>query len=287
MSLEGSTTETIRGIGLKGILFMRAILEIKNLRLWRENPILQDITWTLKKGEHWVILGPNGSGKSSLLGALTGYVTPSSGEITVLGQTYGQSDWRELRKKVGIVSTVLHSMIQPDETALKLVVSGKEAMINHWGKIPEAELKYARRILKQIHASHLEDRTWVQLSQGERQRILIGRALMADYKILILDEPCAGMDLVSKENFLNFLSLLIHKKNFPTLILVTHHVEEIIPIFKNVLLLKNGKVCAFGKKTEVLNSKSLSKAFDCKITVQKKSERYQAHISGKRKQTIC
>ena len=263
------------------------ILEIKNLRLWRENPILEDISWTLSKGEHWVIFGPNGSGKSSLLGALTGYVTPSSGEITVLGQTYGQSDWRELRKKVGIVSTVLHSMIQLDETALKLVLSGKEAIINYWGKIPEAELKKARNILKLIHASHLEERTWVQLSQGERQRILIGRALMADYKILILDEPCAGMDLVSKENFLNFLTLLIRKKNFPTLILVTHHVEEIIPIFKNVLLLKNGKVCASGKKTEVLNSKSLSKAFDCKIAVRKKSDRYQAHISGKRKKTVC
>lgn len=263
------------------------ILEVKHLRLWRENPILEDLSWTLKKGEHWVILGPNGSGKSSLLAALTGYVTPSSGDITVLGQTYGKSDWRELRKKVGIVSTVLHSMIQQDESALKLVLSGKEAMINYWGKIPELALKKVRNILKQIHASHLEDRTWIQLSQGERQRILIGRALMADYKILILDEPCAGMDLVSKENFLNFLNSLIRKKNFPTLILVTHHVEEIIPIFKNVLLLKDGKVCASGEKTEVLNSKFLSKAFDCKISVQKKSLRYHAKISGKPKKTIC
>ncbi len=263
------------------------ILDIKNLRLWRENPILEGISWTLRKGEHWVILGPNGSGKSSLLGALTGYVTPSSGEITVLDQSYGQSDWRELRKKVGIVSTVLHSMIQQDESALKLVLSGKEAMINYWGKIPDIELKKARSILKQIHADHLEDRTWIQLSQGERQRILIGRALMADYKILILDEPCAGMDLVSKENFLHFLGLLIRKKNFPTLILVTHHVEEIIPLFKNVLLLKEGKVCASGKKTEILNSKFLSKAFGCKISVQNKSGRYRAKISGKLRKTIC
>lgn len=259
------------------------ILQVANLCVWRKIPILQNISWTIKRGEHWVILGPNGSGKSTLLGTLTGYLTPSSGTMTVLGHTYGQSDWRELRKKVGIVSTVIHSMIQPDETALKLVLSGKEAMINHWGKIPPEDFQEAQKILKQIQGSHLADRNWIELSQGERQRILIGRALMADYQILILDEPCAGMDLVARENFLNFLEKWVQKKNFPALVLVTHHVEEISPVFKNILLLGDGKVLASGPKEKILNSLLLSKAFKSKIRVEKKSGRYQARVLDKTK----
>ncbi len=252
------------------------ILELKKLCVWREIPILKNISWKINRGEHWVVLGPNGSGKSTLLGALTGYITPSSGEMTVLDHTYGQSDWRALRKKVGIVSTVIHSMIQADETALNLVISGKEAMINYWGKISTKDIQKAKKILKQMKAQHLEKRTWIQLSQGERQRILIGRALMADYQILILDEPCAGMDLVAKENFLKFLDQLIQQKNFPTLILVTHHVEEISPSFKQLLILKNGQVLASGKKEKILNSANLTKAFQNKISVKKKSGRFQA-----------
>ena len=259
------------------------IIEIKHLKLWREQAILQDLNWIFHAEEHWVILGPNGSGKSTLLGALTGYVTPSSGKLIVLDQTYGQSDWRELRKKVGLVSTVIHSMIQADETAFKLVLSGKEATINHWGKIPEKDLKEAKSILKKIKASHLQERTWIQLSQGERQRVLIGRALMADYKILILDEPCAGLDLVAREKFLRFLAELASSRKAPALIFVTHHVEEIIPIFQNVLLLKNGKVLASGKKEKILTSALLSETFGCKILLQKQLNRYQVKISKKAK----
>lgn len=259
------------------------ILEIKNLSVWREVPILENISWKIHKGEHWVILGPNGSGKSTLLGSLTGYITPSSGEMTVLDQTYGQSDWQELRKKVGIVSTVIHSMIHPDESALHLVLSGQEAMINYWGKIPDKILQKAKKILKQMNTLHLAERSWIQLSQGERQRILIGRALMAHYQILILDEPCAGMDLVAKEHFLHFLDELIHQKNFPTLLLVTHHVEEISPSFKNILVLSQGKVLASGRKEKILNSPLLSKAFKSKIKVEKKSGRYQARVLDKTK----
>ncbi len=259
------------------------IIEIKHLKLWREQAILQDLNWIFHAGEHWVILGPNGSGKSTLLGALTGYVTPSSGKLTVLDQTYGQSDWRELRKKVGLVSTVIHSMIQADETALKLVLSGKEAMINHWGKISKEDLKKAKSILKKIKATHLAERTWIQLSQGERQRILIGRALMADYKILILDEPCAGLDLVAREEFLNFLNELVSSQKPPTLILVTHHVEEIPKNFTHILLLSKGKVAAAGKKREILTTKNLSKAFGHSIRVKEKNKRYTASLNAKGK----
>ncbi len=254
----------------------KKILELKDLSVWRGIPILQSISWKIKKGDHWVILGANGSGKSTLLGALTAYITPTSGEMTILNQSYGKTDWRELRKKVGMVSTVIHSMIQPEESALKLVLSGKDAMINYWGKISSKDLKKARGILRQISASHLEERTWAELSQGERQRILIGRAFMANYKILILDEPCAGMDLAAREHFLKFLGTLLQRKKTPTFLFVTHHIEEIIPSMNKVLLLHQGKVFLQGDKSKILNAKNLSTLFGEKIKVEKKNQRYYA-----------
>lgn len=262
------------------------ILEVKDLCVWRENPILQDIAWKVEKGQHWVILGPNGSGKTSLLSALTAYLSPSSGEIHLLGKKYGETDWREHRKQVGIVSASVEQMIRDEETALKAVASGKSAVINYWGAPSEADSKRARKILKDVECGYLEERPWGYLSQGERQRVLIGRALMADFKLLILDEPCAGLDLVAREHFLAFLEKLAKKKDSPTLILVTHHVEEILPSFGHILLLKKGRTLACGKKGEILNSKLLSEAFGEKIRVESQSKRYSAKVAGKSSKVI-
>lgn len=256
---------------------IKPILQIKNLSIHREVPILQSIDWTIYPKEHWVLLGANGSGKTSLLGALTAYMTPSSGEIEILGKHYGQTDWRELRKKMGLVSSSLQQMIREDEMALHVIVSGKEAMVNYWGKPTPKEIKQGKKILKEVEAEKLEQREWGYLSQGERQRVLIGRALMANPKILILDEPCAGLDLVAREHFLNFLNHLANKKNAPTLILVTHHLEEIMPAFTHLLVLKNGKVLASGRKA-VLNSKLISNAFHAKIKVKRSKNRFCAVV---------
>src|SRR5579859_5172621 len=149
------------------------VLTVNHLRIERSGTIiLDDISWQVNPGQHWVILGANGSGKTSLLSALTGYFMPTAGEISVLGETYGRSDWRELRKKIGLVSSSIRQMMADDEPALYTVASGKYAMIDFWGRISHSEKTQARRLLRQVECEYLADRPWQVLSQGERQRVL-------------------------------------------------------------------------------------------------------------------
>jgi iron complex transport system ATP-binding protein len=227
---------------------IKPILEISNLRVQRSDTLILDgVDWRVECGQHWVILGANGSGKTSLLSALTGYLMPTTGEISLLGQNYGRSDWRELRKKIGLVSSSVRQMMADEEPALETIASGKYAMIDFWGRVPRAEKVQALKLLRQVECGYLAERPWRVLSQGERQRVLIGRALMAKPRVLILDESCAELDPAAREHFLQFIQWLGAQKNSPTLILVTHHVEEIMPVFSHVLILKNGKVLATGK----------------------------------------
>jgi iron complex transport system ATP-binding protein len=258
---------------------MSHILSVSALGITREGTtIIDQITWSVRKGEHWVILGANGSGKTSLLSALTGYLTPTTGEVEVLGQRYGASDWRELRRAIGIVSSSVRQMMHDDEPALESVISGKFAMIDFWGKSSARDRAEATRILGQVECAHLAGRPWRVLSQGERQRVLIGRALMARPRLLILDEPCAGLDPVSREHFLQFIQRLGSRRNSPALILVTHHVEEIMPIFSHVLLLKSGRVLASGPRQSVLATRQLGETFGARVTLRRLAGRYQLAI---------
>jgi len=254
---------------------MQVILEISDLSIQRgATSILSDISWRIVRGQHWAILGANGSGKTSLLSALTGYLTPTAGEVVLLGRRYGRFDWRELRKRIGLVSSSLRQMMANDEPALESVISGKYALIDFRGGYTAADRTRALRLLRQAECEQLAERPWGFLSQGERQRVLIGRALMANPRLFILDEPCAGLDPVAREHFLGFLERLGRSKASPTLVLVTHHIEEIMPAFSHALLLRNGRALAQGKKDDVLTSKLLSRAFDTQIQVRKKSARY-------------
>jgi iron complex transport system ATP-binding protein len=241
--------------------------------------ILDDISWRVEPGQHWAILGANGSGKTSLLSALTGYFMPTTGEIAVLGRRFGQTDWRELRKHIGLVSSSIRQLMADDEPALETVVSGRRAMIDFWGRVSRADRARGMRLLRQIECAYLAERPWLFLSQGERQRVLIGRALMASPRLLILDEPCAGLDPAAREHFLQFLQRLGQRRDAPTLVLVTHHVEEIMPVFSHVLILKAGKVLAAGKKKPTLNAASLSAAFKALIRLTKKSGRYSLTVT--------
>jgi iron complex transport system ATP-binding protein len=261
---------------------VKPILEVSNLRIQRgETVILDDVTWRVERGEHWVILGANGSGKTSLLSALTGYLMPTAGEIFLLGKKYGRADWRELRKKIGIVSSSVRQMMADEEPALETVVSGKYAMIDFWGKMSRTVRTRALKILQQIDCAPLASRPWRVLSQGERQRVLIGRALMATPRVLILDEPCAGLDPAAREHFLQFLQKLGQSKNAPTLVFVTHHVEEIMPLFSRVLVLKAGGVLAAGNKDTVLNSKNLSRTFGARMQLLRTGNRYALKVTAK------
>jgi iron complex transport system ATP-binding protein len=259
---------------------VKTILEISNLRIQRDGVvILDDVSWRVERGQHWAILGANGSGKTSLLSALTGYLMPTAGEILLLGKIYGQSDWRELRKKIGLVSSSVRQMMADDEPALETVASGKYAMIDFRGRLTSGEKSRARKLLKQVDGEHLAERPWRVLSQGERQRVLISRALMAKPRVLILDEPCAGLDPAAREHFLQFIQRLGSKKNSPTLVLVTHHVEEIMPFFSHLLVLKDGKVLTAGKKSSVLKAELLSKAFAARLRLGKLKNRYLLNVS--------
>jgi iron complex transport system ATP-binding protein len=255
------------------------IIKLRNVTVQRGNmTILDHINWTVKKGQHWVILGANGSGKTSLLNILTAYLTVSRGEFELLGYKYGTTDWRELRKKIGLISDSVYQRIANSETCIEAIVSGKHAMINYWGEISNEEYERALEILRQIECEHLEGRIWGNLSQGEKQRILIGRALMADLNLLILDEPCAGLDPVARENFLAFVDRLARNKVDLVLLFVTHHVEEIMPLFSHVLIMKDGKIIASGEKKKALNSSVLSRAFNANIKLNSKDSRYSMTI---------
>ena len=260
----------------------RPTLAVAHLSIRRgDTLILDNLSWRVERGQHWVILGANGSGKTSLLSALAGYLMPTGGEIEVLGEHYGQTDWRELRKRIGLVSSSIRQLIADAEPALETVVSGKYAMIDLWGRVKAADRARGLRILKQIECAHLSERPWLYLSQGERQRVLIGRALMAHPRLLILDEPCAGLDPVAREHFLQFLQRLGRRKAAPALVLVTHHVEEIMPVFSHVLILQAGRRLAAGKKQIVLDSPQLSSAFGAPIKLRKVKGRYTLFVAPK------
>lgn len=250
------------------------VVEVSGLTINRDGILILDrVDWRVGKGEHWVILGANGSGKSSLLSALTGYLVPSGGEIRLLGEVYGESDWRELRKCVGLVSSSLSGKFSGEDTALETVLTGKSAMIEHWGRVSKRDRERAMAMLGRAGCLSLAKRPWRVLSQGERQRVLIARALMPGPALLILDEPCAGLDPVARAEFLEFLGDLVVAESSPTVVLVTHHVEEIGPAFSHVLLLRRGEVLAAGPRRKILTSRLLTLTFASPVRLREESGR--------------
>jgi iron complex transport system ATP-binding protein len=254
------------------------VFEVNDLRVEREAVILHDLSWRVERGQHWAVLGANGSGKTSLLSAVTGYLIPTRGTIRIGADTFGTTDWREVRQAVGLVSSSLGHHIEPAQTAGDVVLSGRDAQINFWGRVGPKEAAQARRILRRVRALHLINRPWRVLSQGERQRVLIGRALMARLRILFLDEPAAGLDPVAREDFLHFLSELAKHPHAPTLVLVTHHVEEIMPVFSHVLILKDARVMAQGPKKRALTSAALTAAFGVPARLRQRRGRYTLEL---------
>ena len=270
------------------------VLEVSHLRIERGRKIiLHDISWRVERGQHWAILGPNGCGKTSLLRALTAYMTPTRGTLDLLGHRFGQTDWRDLRTHIGLVTSAVHHLIPPAEPAIETVISGKYAQLDLWGAISRGDRRRARLILRTIDAADLAEREWVLLSQGERQRILVGRALMARPRLLILDEPCAGLDPVAREQFLRFLSGLARQANpragrpaGPTLVLVTHHLEEISPLFSHVLVMRAGRVVAAGPRRAVLTARVLASAFGARVRLALRGGRWQAWFAPHRRQAF-
>lgn len=261
---------------------MKPILSVDGLSLRRgKTTILNDVSWQVNPGEHWAIIGPNGCGKTSLLRTLTGYLSATSGEISLLGRRYGETDWRDLRLHIGIVTSALQQSIPPAETALETVMSGKFAQLDLWAKTTAGEARAGSRLLAQVGLLHLAERAWLYLSQGERQRVLIARALMAKPRLMILDEPCAGLDPVARDDFLQFLDQVARLRSGPALVLVTHHVEEIGPAFTHVLLLRAGNVVDAGLREKILTNRRLSETFGHPVKLLRRGDRLTLRVASR------
>lgn len=264
----------------------KTILEMDEISVRRgKHTILDGVQFSVESGQNWVILGGNGSGKTSLLNVLMGYLVSTTGKVQMAGRAEAAKNpslnWDDWRKRIGFVSNALARRIEPDETAVEIALSGRHAMLNYWLQKDDdaATFREAEETLAQVGLADKRTHSWAILSHGERQRALIARALMAkNLEMLILDEPCAGLDPVARENFLQFLEELVQQKSFQSLLLVTHHVEEIIPSITHALVLGKGRVIAQGKKEQVLHSKTLSEAFGGKVELRLQNGRYHLYF---------
>ncbi len=255
------------------------VLDVRNVFFRRgRREILRDVSWSVARGQHWCILGPNGCGKTTLINVITGYDSPTAGSVAVSGSQYGECDWREVRKKVGLVTSVLGVMLEDGEPVPDVVASGRDAKLNLIERVPAAVRRQALSLLEEVGCGHLADSRWGVLSQGERQKALICRSLMAAFDVLILDEPCAGLDPVAREHFLSWMQRLAARRNAPSLVMVTHHVEEILPCMSHVLMLKDGVVAAAGEKKRLLTSRSLASLYGARLILGKTADRYQMRL---------
>lgn len=251
-----------------GLIHLKDVTVIRNRKV-----LLKDITWDVKKGEHWSILGLNGSGKTTLLNVINGYIFPTSGTVEVLGQVFGKTYIPDLRKEIGYISSSLQLQLKEYEEVLSIVLSGKFASIGLYEAVEKKDVERGLQYLKLLQCEHLQSERYGILSQGERQRVLIARALMAEPKILILDEPCNGLDLLTREELLHIIEKISSQENAPTMIYVTHHVEEILPCFTKTLLLKKGQVFAKGDSSQLLTEQMLSNFYDHPVSIQKEQNR--------------
>lgn len=233
-----------------------------------DTPILKEISWDIQSGEHWCLLGLNGSGKSTILQLLNGYIWPTSGEIEVLGKKFGTYDLRQLRKEIGLVSSSLQQQLRGNDTALDIVLSGKHASLSLYEPTIQAEVEQAKALLEQFGCAHLQHRNYQVLSQGERQRILLARALMASPRLLILDEPTTGLDFIAREQLLQYVDAMAKHPNAPTIIYVTHHIEEILHCFTHTLLLKDGSIFDSGRTCDMLVPELLSLFFGVPVQLE-------------------
>lgn len=253
---------------------MPTAIELHNVS-WRrgEQTILQRIDWVVEQGQHWAVLGLNGSGKTSILNMINGYMWPTSGEISVLGRRFGTVDLRELRKSIGWVSSSLQEKIRPNEQALDIVISGRHASIGLYAEIESEDRCKAQRLMEDLGCAHLLGRAYQTCSQGEKQKLLIARALMASPKLLILDEASNGLDFISREALLQSIDRLAARSDAPTLLLVTHHTEEISAVFSHSLLIRRGEIFARGRSEDVLTEEKLSEFFEMPVAVERRGGR--------------
>ncbi|MBN1124078.1 MAG: ABC transporter ATP-binding protein [Sedimentisphaerales bacterium] len=258
---------TMPVVHLEGVSFER-----------KKRPILSNISWTIEPDQHWALLGANGSGKTSLLKILTGYEWPAQGIVEVLGHRLGECHLGRLRRTIGWVSSALTTQLPGRNRTIDIVVSGMDASLGLYRSFEKAEYDRAYTTLSAIGAECYAEQQYETLSQGEQQRALIARAMINRPRLLILDEPCVGLDPAARHQFLADLSQLAGNQDCPGIVYVTHHIEEIGPWIDQVMVLKGGRILNRGPAKQVLSGEVLSRAFDCVCQVERIQGQYQMWI---------
>ncbi|MDI4645637.1 ABC transporter ATP-binding protein [Cohnella hashimotonis] len=243
------------------------MIELKNI-VWRreDREILRGVDLTVKAGERWVLLGRNGCGKSTLLEMITGYLFPTSGTVDILGNRYGRVDVREVRKRIGNIGPSLIEKLIPRDPVWEIVVGGMNAYLRIYEEISDEVKAKALAELDRVGLGSRAEQPFGTLSQGERKKALLARTMMADPQLLIMDEPCAGLDLFEREKFLDSLESL--SRRVDGILYVTHHIEEIVPLFTHVALMAEGRIIAAGPKREVLTAELLRDAYEVPVNVR-------------------
>jgi iron complex transport system ATP-binding protein len=239
--------------------------------------ILSDISWTIDQSERWVIVGPNGAGKTTLLGMLASFVQPSQGSVTILGERLGRTDVFELRPRVGFASSDMARRIPDNESVTDAILTAAWGVTGRWQETYEdIDVRRATRVLSEWRLDHLASHYVGTLSDGERKRVQIARAVMTDPELLLLDEPAGSLDVGAREDVIEMLDHFSSEASSPAMVMVTHHVEEIPSGFTHLLVLQAGKIIAKGPIAETLTGDVMSEAFGRPLSITHNNGRYQA-----------
>lgn len=257
---------------------MTTVASLDNVGFVRDGrAILSDISWTIDQSERWVIVGPNGAGKTTLLGMLASFVQPSRGSVIVLGEQLGKTDVFELRPRVGFASSDMARRIPDNESVTDAVLTAAWGVTGRWQEAYEdIDVRRATRVLSEWRLDHLASHFVGTLSDGERKRVQIARAVMTDPELLLLDEPAGSLDVGAREDVIEMLDHFSSEPTSPAMVMVTHHVEEIPAGFTHLLVLQEGKIIAKGPITETLTGEVMSEAFGRPLSITHNNGRYQA-----------
>jgi iron complex transport system ATP-binding protein len=257
------------------------VLDLRSVSVVRgQSTLLDRLDWAVQEGERWVVLGPNGAGKTTLLQIASTQMHPTRGQVWVLGERLGAVDVFELRPRIGLASAALADLLPAGERVADVVRTASYAVMGRWRETYDGvDDARAQSLLAMLGAAGLSERRFGTLSEGERKRVQIARALMADPELLLLDEPAAGLDLGGREDLVRRLAALAVDPGAPALVLVTHHVEEIPPGFTHVLLLRAGRVVASGPIHAALTAATLSETFGLRLELDVRDGRHAARLA--------
>ena len=242
-----------------------------------QSTLIDSVDWTVSEDQRWVVLGPNGAGKTTLLQVASAQMHPTAGVAGILDEVLGTVDVFDLRPRIGLTSAALAERIPRDERVHDVVVSASYGVLGRWREFyDDLDHERAHELLVEVGVAHLADRTFGTLSEGERKRVQVARALMTDPELLLLDEPAAGLDLGGREDLVNTLSVLAADPASPATVLVSHHVEEIPPGFTHALLMRGGRVVAAGPVEQVVTAEHLSETFGMPLVLQRDDHRFSA-----------